>query len=1024
MKNTILFILLLMIPLFVFADGVISGRISLLYITEHDVSDVNANVRFTAANGTVVTTTTNSEGYYSLNINSGLYGMGTFLFTKPNYADLTLNLNINGSTSQLPYGSMAPTSLTIMVGAANVYHPPHFYSTFEEAVLHVNQVINDPRFIGPVNIYLQSGTHYLPYHDNEWQGDYDVFGFSLIDSAPNPNLIPVKFHGNNGVHLRTPGNNGLIVSHNKIRGVALELNNITMDFASNQDQLEWWFFVEGQGNMMDSKCTFNNCKFGIQDSNPASIKRSKLHIKNINQVSLLNSSIKNCRTTQYSGEPEFYAVLRIDGCNQAFLENTQITNNNSARLATVFMKDIANLRILYCDFLANTTSLGIDPNSGVESSSGSTVYIRDVDNIRIETSDFVANHTAGYSSPLHINNSAMSSVPLYICDNTFINNVADNAAPDNNTIASESMYFNNITFNSNDTIARNIVVSNTDAILSDYLRIGGNCSGNLTLLNWDFIRGTGDNDYAKQIIRSTSPVNIAMVNNLFDMQNMNASFQVPAASNINANYSLFSLGYQGLDNVANSQTNVALNLDASYRPIWNASTMSPCIDSGIGEDEDGTPADIGALQAVQHSYWDYAFTNQAAYDRWYWVSYPVLNTTTTNALKASEFFNELLLVHPDSQNNDTPTYLDQIIWYNQGPFSITWVAGEWLGPMNTHFVSSPQGYKILLKTDIDPEFSWPVHLTESGFQTSDTTQFPIYGSMENWLGYFKEESQYPADAFANIWSDVTMVRGKNWSLERDPVSGLMIGKNATINYGDLVIVKTNNNHPTFQWDTTNPVPPEKKALPKSFVYDEKQDYIPVYISLSDSLMTDLNEIGLYVDGVCKGAVVVEENLEQISAYVESADELNEADVEFVFSYDDNKSMGPQMRSMKLPAGNLQAKYGQAGPSYPYFEIKLSEAEMGNVLPPELTLKQNYPNPFNPTTTIAYNLPEAAKVRLDIYNVKGQLVKTLVNDEMPAGPHSVVWNGKDINDNAVASGVYFYRVSSPNATQTKRMLLMK
>jgi flagellar hook assembly protein FlgD len=88
------------------------------------------------------------------------------------------------------------------------------------------------------------------------------------------------------------------------------------------------------------------------------------------------------------------------------------------------------------------------------------------------------------------------------------------------------------------------------------------------------------------------------------------------------------------------------------------------------------------------------------------------------------------------------------------------------------------------------------------------------------------------------------------------------------------------------------------------------------------------------------------------------------------------------------------------------------------------LSWNYPNHFNPTATIVYNLLEAAKVQLDIYNVKGQLVKTLVNAEMSAGMHSVVWNGRDSNNAAVASGVYFYRVSSPKATQTKRMLLMK
>ena len=98
--------------------------------------------------------------------------------------------------------------------------------------------------------------------------------------------------------------------------------------------------------------------------------------------------------------------------------------------------------------------------------------------------------------------------------------------------------------------------------------------------------------------------------------------------------------------------------------------------------------------------------------------------------------------------------------------------------------------------------------------------------------------------------------------------------------------------------------------------------------------------------------------------------------------------------------------------------------MANVVPPDFSLKQNYPNPFNPTTTITYSLPEATKMRLDIYNLKGQLVKTLVNDEVSAGLHSVVWNSKDMNNADVASGVYFYRISSPNKTQTRKMLLMK
>ncbi|MDD4155361.1 MAG: T9SS type A sorting domain-containing protein [Candidatus Cloacimonetes bacterium] len=88
------------------------------------------------------------------------------------------------------------------------------------------------------------------------------------------------------------------------------------------------------------------------------------------------------------------------------------------------------------------------------------------------------------------------------------------------------------------------------------------------------------------------------------------------------------------------------------------------------------------------------------------------------------------------------------------------------------------------------------------------------------------------------------------------------------------------------------------------------------------------------------------------------------------------------------------------------------------------LSQNYPNPFNPTTNIKFNIPAAGNVNLSIYNVKGQLVKTLANDNFTAGEHIITWNGNDNNNNSVASGVYFYKLDTNNKTEMKKMLLMK
>lgn len=89
------------------------------------------------------------------------------------------------------------------------------------------------------------------------------------------------------------------------------------------------------------------------------------------------------------------------------------------------------------------------------------------------------------------------------------------------------------------------------------------------------------------------------------------------------------------------------------------------------------------------------------------------------------------------------------------------------------------------------------------------------------------------------------------------------------------------------------------------------------------------------------------------------------------------------------------------------------------------LMQNHPNPFNPSTTIAFEITDATKdYRLDIYNIKGQLVKTLHNGKLIPGRHSVVWNGQDKNDKEVASGVYFYRLDDGQKAKTRKMLLMK
>ncbi|MCF7794700.1 MAG: carboxypeptidase regulatory-like domain-containing protein, partial [Candidatus Cloacimonetes bacterium] len=121
---------------------------------------------------------------------------------------------------------------------------------------------------------------------------------------------------------------------------------------------------------------------------------------------------------------------------------------------------------------------------------------------------------------------------------------------------------------------------------------------------------------------------------------------------------------------------------------------------------------------------------------------------------------------------------------------------------------------------------------------------------------------------------------------------------------------------------------------------------------------------------------------------------------------------------------VKAEYGQYL-SDPSNEVVVELTDAINFIIPERTaLLGNHPNPFNPETYISLALKENSFVTLEIYNIKGQKIRTLLNDEMSAGIHSLIWKGEDDAGKQAASGVYFYKMKAGNILQTKKMILMK
>lgn len=93
-------------------------------------------------------------------------------------------------------------------------------------------------------------------------------------------------------------------------------------------------------------------------------------------------------------------------------------------------------------------------------------------------------------------------------------------------------------------------------------------------------------------------------------------------------------------------------------------------------------------------------------------------------------------------------------------------------------------------------------------------------------------------------------------------------------------------------------------------------------------------------------------------------------------------------------------------------------------PTDFGLRQNYPNPFNPATVIEYDLPKACEVKIEIYNVLGQRVRTLVHEMQEPAYKKIFWDGRDDGGNEISSGVYFYRLEAGTFVECRKMTLLK
>jgi flagellar hook assembly protein FlgD len=96
----------------------------------------------------------------------------------------------------------------------------------------------------------------------------------------------------------------------------------------------------------------------------------------------------------------------------------------------------------------------------------------------------------------------------------------------------------------------------------------------------------------------------------------------------------------------------------------------------------------------------------------------------------------------------------------------------------------------------------------------------------------------------------------------------------------------------------------------------------------------------------------------------------------------------------------------------------------NEIPKEFMLYSAFPNPFNPSTTIRFDLPEDSFVSINIYDMMGRKVKTLINDNISVGRRSISWDGTNDLNQSVSAGTYFYSINAGRFSDTKKIILLK
>lgn len=400
---------------------------------------------------------------------------------------------------------------------------------------------------------------------------------------------------------------------------------------------------------------------------------------------------------------------------------------------------------------------------------------------------------------------------------------------------------------------------------------------------------------------------------------------------------------------------------------------------------------------------------------WKWESFPI-RYETNGPIASVQAFNNATLSYWQGTGSRPPSN------YLKRDLNNTWVTD---GLYTLNFTN---GHKIYYP---NPTYSFASSL---GNILPENSSVNIPANTKTWVGYWLMDRQTLASALGEHLDKVANVYGERWHYQEqssntktDPFVPNPDPNSLIMEFGKSYIIelKAGESIPAFAWCSgssntrSDVIEYSNTSEPEYFDYIDQADYETIMIA-NINVNDQYDEIAVYAGEDCIGATKVTSYPVQILAYTG----LHQGQALSFRAVCQNRKnqeilLNSEVISNQKDNVLIAGEFAYAGVNlYP----KSQTSSLSHVS--QVCNISAYPNPFNPSTSIKFTLIEKQMVSIEIYNIKGQKEKNLINQELNNGTHAVVWDGKNESSQTVSNGVYYFKISTPFETKIDKILLLK